>query len=159
MTLDVRGVAFGYPGRRVGADVSFTLEAGEVFCLLGPNGSGKTTLFRTILRLLEPLAGEILADGRSTGDWSRRDLARFFGYVPQAQPGAFPFTIRDMVLMGRTAHLGAFAVPARRDHEIAEEALRLLGITHLADHLYPTSAEASASSRWWRAPWPRRRAS
>jgi len=135
--LDVRGLAFGYPGRRVGHDVTFSLAPGEVFCLLGPNGSGKTTLFKTILRLLTPLGGEVIADGRSTRHWSRATLARFFGYVPQAHDAAFPFTVREMVLMGRTAHLAAFAMPTAQDHRIADEALDLLGIAHLAGHRYP----------------------
>src|SRR5262245_29333066 len=70
--LDVHALAFGYHGRRVGHDVTFSLAAGEVFCLLGPNGSGKTTLFKTILRLLAPLGGDVVADGRSTRRWSRQ---------------------------------------------------------------------------------------
>src|SRR5262249_36176123 len=120
-----------------GRDVSFSLEAGDVLCLLGPNGSGKTTLFKTILRLLTPLDGEVVAEGRSTRGWSRRALARFFGYVPQAHEGTFPFTLRGMVLMGRTAHLGSFASPSSDDREVADDALRLLGIAHLADNPYP----------------------
>jgi iron complex transport system ATP-binding protein len=134
--LEVDDLAFGYPGRFVGRDVSFRLAAGEVFCLLGPNGGGKTTLFRTILRLLEPLGGSIAVEGRSTRGWSRRELARVFGYVPQAQDGGFPFTVLDIVLMGRTGHLGAFEAPGRRDRAIAEEALDILGMGPLAGRPY-----------------------
>ena len=137
MILDVRDLAFGYHGKDVGRGVSFSLAAGEVFCLLGPNGSGKTTFFKTILRLLAPLGGDVAVDGRSVRDRSRRELARVFGYVPQAQEGRFPFTVHDMVLMGRTAHVGAFGVPTQRDRAAADDALRLLGITHLASALYP----------------------
>jgi iron complex transport system ATP-binding protein len=88
--LKVERLTFGYPGRVVGRDVSFAMAAGEVLCLLGPNGSGKTTLFRTLLRLLEPHDGAVLVDGASIADWPRRQLARVFGYVPQAQTGTFP---------------------------------------------------------------------
>ncbi|HEY7140472.1 MAG TPA: ABC transporter ATP-binding protein [Methylomirabilota bacterium] len=135
MRLEVDGLAFGYPGALVGRDVSFGLQGGEVLCLLGPNGSGKTTLFKTVLRLLEPRAGTVTVDGESIARWSLRRLARSFGYVPQA--GAlFPFTLREVVLMGRTAHVGLFATPSRRDREIAEESLAALEIGHLAERLY-----------------------
>jgi len=135
--LKVERLAFGYPGRVVGRDVSFGLAAGQVLCLLGPNGSGKTTLFRTLLRLLEPHDGVVFVDGASIAGWARRRIARVFGYVPQAQPGTFPFTAREMVLMGRTAHVGLFASPSVRDQRQAEAALDSLGIGHLADRPYP----------------------
>jgi iron complex transport system ATP-binding protein len=136
MRLKVDNLAFGYRGRPVGSDVSFALESGEVLCLLGPNGAGKTTLFKTILRLLVPLGGTIMIDAEAIERWSRRKLARAFGYVPQAQLGLFPFTVRDVVLMGRTAHIDLFATPSVQDQEVAEQMLDLLGIAHLAEHPY-----------------------
>ena len=135
--LRVEGLAFGFPGRVVGRNVSFGLDAGRVLCLLGPNGSGKTTLFRTLLRLLEPHAGRVLVDGVSIAEWPRRQMARVFGYVPQAQLGTFPFTAREVVLMGRTAHVGLFASPTADDRRQADAALEALGIAHLADRPYP----------------------
>src|SRR5262249_26141385 len=67
---------------------------------------------------------------------SRPRLARVFGYVPQAQLGVFPFTVREVVLMGRTAHVGPFAMPSRADRAVAEETLALLGIAHLGESAY-----------------------
>ena len=113
MRLEVTDLAFGYHGAPVGRDVSFRLGSGEVLCLLGPNGSGKTTLFRTVLGLLPRLGGAVHVDGEPTAHWRRPRLARAFGYVPQAQLGLFPFTLREVVLMGRTAHVGPFATPSR----------------------------------------------
>jgi ABC-type cobalamin/Fe3+-siderophores transport system ATPase subunit len=136
MRLEVERLAFGYPGRPVGADVSFALEPGEVLCWLGPNGGGKTTLLRTILRLLEPRGGAVRVGGESVARWSRTRLARVFGYVPQAQAGIFPFTVRQVVLMGRTAHLGLFASPSEHDRAVADETLAALGIDTLADRAY-----------------------
>jgi ABC-type cobalamin/Fe3+-siderophores transport system ATPase subunit len=136
MRLDVQELAFGYPGKEVGRGVSFDLVGGEVLCLLGPNGGGKTTLFKTILRLLAPRQGRVAVDGEPVAGWSRGRLARVFGYVPQAQLGVFPFTVAEIVLMGRTAHIGPFATPSRGDRAIAEEMLAVLGIGHLAARPY-----------------------
>ena len=136
MRLAVENLAFGYPGKPVGEGVSFTVKPGEVLCLLGPNGGGKTTLFKTVLSLLAPRAGSVRVDGESVAGWGRPRLARTFGYVPQAQLTGFPFTVREVVLMGRTAHIGPFAVPSRADHEAAAAALATLGVAHLADREY-----------------------
>jgi iron complex transport system ATP-binding protein len=136
MQLSVENLAFGYRDKTVGSKVSFTLDAGEVLCLLGPNGAGKTTLFKTILGLLAPLDGAVRADGAPIHRWSRQELARLFGYVPQAQPGFFPFTVSEVVLMGRTARIGLFQSPSATDLKVADELLGLLGIHALADRPY-----------------------
>jgi len=130
--LAVADLAFGYPGRAVGERVSFALEAGEVLCLLGPNGGGKTTLFKTILGLIPALGGSVAVDGENVAPWSARRRARVFGYVPQSGGGQFPFTVREIVLMGRNAHHGAFAAPTAGERDAAEAALETLGLAHLA---------------------------
>jgi iron complex transport system ATP-binding protein len=131
--LEARDLAFGFPGRTVGRGVSFSLGEGDVMCVLGPNGGGKTTLFRTLLGLLDPHAGAIALDGIPVASLSRTAIARRIGYVPQGHSGYFAFAMRDFVLMGRTAHMGAFAAPSRRDREVAQRALESLGLAHLAE--------------------------
>jgi iron complex transport system ATP-binding protein len=131
--LDVESLAFGFPGRTIGRDVSFSLGAGEVMCVLGPNGGGKTTLFRTVLGLLASHGGKILLEEKSIETLSRTEIARLIGYVPQGHSGYFAYTVRDFVLMGRTAHLGIFSSPSKKDHDVAGRALASLGMAHLAD--------------------------
>ncbi len=70
MKLDLDEVTVGYKGVPVLNDVSFSLNAGEVLCILGPNGSGKTTLFKTIMKLKQPITGIIFIDGRDISSWS-----------------------------------------------------------------------------------------
>ena len=131
--LRIDNLAFGFPGRTVGRDVSFALADGEILCVLGPNGSGKTTLFRTLLGLLAPHGGSIALDGSALETLSREAIARRIGYVPQAHAGYFAYSVREMVLMGRTAHLGAFGAPGRRDRAQAQAALETLGVEALAE--------------------------
>ena len=120
-------------GRTIGRDVGFSLKAGEVMCVLGPNGGGKTTLFRALLGLLRVHGGEVILEGRPLASLSRADIARRVGYVPQGHAGYFAYTVLEVVLMGRTAHLGAFATPGERDRRVAARALESLGIAHLAE--------------------------
>lgn len=136
IVLELRDLAVGYPGREVGAGISFAVRAGEVLCLLGPNGSGKTTLFRTLLGLLPPRAGEIRVIDEPIKAWSRAAFARKVAYVPQAHAGVFPFTVEDIVLMGRSARLERFATPSRRDRELAGHCLASLGVAHLRMRTY-----------------------
>jgi len=133
--LAVESLAFGFPGRTVGREVSFSLEAGEVMCVLGPNGGGKTTLFRTVLGLLPKHHGVIRLQDQEIDNLSRSEIARRIGYVPQGHVGYFAFTVREFVLMGRSAHLGLFSVPGRKDKKISERSLESLDIAHLADKL------------------------
>jgi iron complex transport system ATP-binding protein len=136
MTLEARGLAFGFAGRRVGLVPELTLRSGEVTCVLGPNGAGKTTLFRTLLGLIPALGGSVTLDGRELAAMDRAEVARRVAFVPQAAPLVFEFTLQEMVEMGRVAHLAAFARPSRRDTEVAHEALERLGLAALAQRSF-----------------------
>ena len=111
MLLHVRDLAFGYGGRIVGSGVSFDLAAGEVLCLIGPNGGGKTTLFKTLLGLLPARGGRIVLGGTDLSRLSRSAIARMVAAVPQAHAAFFPFTVREVVVMGRASRIGPFAAP------------------------------------------------
>ncbi|MFV0368178.1 MAG: ATP-binding cassette domain-containing protein, partial [Hyphomicrobiaceae bacterium] len=104
--ISAQDLGFGYPGKPVGRGVDLAVKAGEVVCLLGPNGSGKTTLFKTLLGLLPPQEGTVSIEGAPIVHLSRPKIARLVAYVPQAHAAQFPYRVIDMVVMGRTAHLG-----------------------------------------------------
>ncbi|SEO03055.1 iron complex transport system ATP-binding protein [Paenibacillus sophorae] len=134
--LEVENLSCGYGSQPIVKEVSFSVRSGEIMCLLGPNGAGKTTLFKTLLSFLKPLGGTVKIKGQSTEGWSRQMLARAVGYVPQAHGAPFPFSVFDVVTMGRTAHLGLFAAPSSKDRSIADQALQMLQITALRDRIY-----------------------
>lgn len=130
--LEATDLSVGYPGRVVGAGLSLSLQGGEVLALLGPNGCGKTTLLKTLLGLLPALGGAVRLQDKALAAWPLAERARVLAYVPQGQASTFGFTALEMVLMGRTAHLGLIARPGAKDRAVAHEALQRLGIAHLA---------------------------
>ena len=136
MKLEVKDECCGYDGISILKNISFTVESGDVFCLLGPNGSGKTTLFRAILGFLKLQGGEILLNGENISNIDRNNFAKIIGYVPQAHTPSFSYKVIDVVLMGRSPHIGRFSSPKRIDIQIAEECLSKLGIEHLRDRIY-----------------------
>jgi iron complex transport system ATP-binding protein len=126
-------VAVSLAGRPVLCGVDFELREGEVMVLAGRNGAGKTTLLRIATRILAPDAGEVRIDGRSLASHGRRELARVVALVPQETSVPFPFSVAEVVLMGRAPHLGLLGFESKRDLGIARAAMERLGIDHLAD--------------------------
>jgi len=86
---------------------------------------------------LPPQHGSVMIEGRDTRSLARDAIARQISYVPQAHGAFFPYTVRETVLMGRTAHLGLFSAPSARDHTATAAAIERMGISHLADAIYP----------------------
>ena len=137
MKLELRNVACGYDREHpVLTGVNFTVETGEICCLLGPNGVGKTTLFKTILSLLKPLEGSVLFDGENTASWPARTLARNMAYVSQFHTPPFPYRVRDVVLLGRVSSAGYFGKVSEMDYSITEAAMRDMGLTSLRERPY-----------------------
>jgi iron complex transport system ATP-binding protein len=135
--LQVQGLRFAHPGRPpLLQDLSFELRAGTALCLLGPNGCGKTTLLRCILGLEKLAAGRVLMDGKDISTMNPSQRAKHMAYVPQVSAGAFPFTVFDVVLMGRSAHLRFMADPDEHDRSAARDALARLDILPLQARLY-----------------------
>jgi iron complex transport system ATP-binding protein len=134
--LQVDGLVCGYHRQEVVHSASFGVEQGEFVCLIGANGCGKTTLLKTILCLLAPLGGQVRLRGRSAFSMSEKELARCFAYIPQAHRPPFPFTVADVVIMGRTPYINRLAHVSDTDKTVAFESMELLGITHLASRSY-----------------------
>jgi len=130
--VDVRGARHAY-GRRVAVDgVSFTAREGEFVGLLGPNGAGKSTLIRLVAGLLAPSAGTVRLGGFDPHAAPRRLVARVCALVPQEPRLDWPFTVRDVVMMGRSAHQGLLGIAGRDDLGAVEGALTACDLQHVA---------------------------
>jgi len=135
MTLSVENLSFRYPDVPVLRNIAFDLPSGDFLSLLGPNGSGKSTLLRLLDRILLPESGTITLDGRPLSEFSRRELAKRVAYVPQDTLWVFPYTVLEVVLMGRSPYIGRSGFENEQDLEIARETMRLTDIAHLANKL------------------------
>lgn len=122
----------GYPGREVLHDVSLTVTPGESVALLGHNGSGKTTLLRVLAGQLAPAAGRVLLQGGEPASLPPRERARRIAVVPQRAEFFPSQSVRDMVLLGRYAHLGWWGVYTAHDYDVADQALQSAGARELA---------------------------
>jgi iron complex transport system ATP-binding protein len=136
--VELRSVDFAYPRAETGrapfaiADLDFAVEAGSIFGVVGPNASGKTTLIRLVSRVLTPARGRILLDGRDLADLRREDVARAVAVVPQDVPTRFPYTVRELALMGRFPHGPRRYFESREDRREAERAMEAAGVLPLA---------------------------
>jgi cobalamin transport system ATP-binding protein len=130
-----QNISFAYADAPTLTDVSLALAPHCRRALIGPNGSGKTTLLKLLAGILTPTQGAVEWQGRDIRKLTRREMARRIALVPQELNVAFGFTVREMVLLGRTPHLRAFAGPTRRDHKVVEDTLELTETSGLADRL------------------------
>lgn len=136
MGIEVKNLSFSYGDREVLHNISFSVKKGEFLSILGSNGVGKSTLFRCVLGLLRSYHGQILVEGEGTGNLSVKEIAKKIAYIPQNSAPAFNYSVFDIVLMGTTSGLRAFAVPGAREKERAMWALEKTGISHLASRCF-----------------------
>jgi len=135
--IEVCDLRFSYEGKPVLKGIGFCADAGEVVAVLGPNGVGKTTLFSCLLGFRNKIfTGEIRICGEDVKQTPPALLAQRIAYVPQLHSPTFNYSVRDMVLMGTTVHLGRFAQPGDEQRARADAALEQVGITELAGRGY-----------------------
>jgi len=130
LKLIINKLSFNYNSIAALKDIDLEVDLAEVLSIVGPNGSGKTTLLRCIDRVLKPNQGAVLIDGRDVANIRLGELSKIVGYVPQTSTSTFPFTVFDLVLMGRRPYI-RWSV-SERDREIVAEILEFLGISELA---------------------------
>jgi len=134
--LKVENIHFGYNGTPVLDDISFQVEEGQLCGLFGPNGCGKTTLFKCCLNFLKFNKGNVIMNGDNIKNKNVESMAKVVAYVPQEHRPSFPYLVKEVVLMGRTPHLGGVFSICYEDKKKVIDALKLLGIIDLANRPY-----------------------
>ncbi len=131
--LQFEDVALELGDRRILEGVNLEVPEGAVVVLAGRNGAGKTTLLRIASRVLRPDAGQVRVSGVAVETFSRRALAKEIAVVPQEATLSFPFRAIEVVLMGRSPHLGALGFETRADIELAHQMMARVGVEQFAD--------------------------
>jgi iron complex transport system ATP-binding protein len=134
--LSLLNVSCGYDKEDVVKNISLQIQAGEVVSILGPNGVGKTTLFLTILGILQTRSGKIEILEKDISRLSYRNKARLIGYVPQEHKPSFPYSVFDVIQMGRTPYRNPFSFSSGSDEMILKEIMTSLRINHLRSRKY-----------------------
>jgi iron complex transport system ATP-binding protein len=136
--LTAQGVSYRRDGHMILSGANLSVQPGELMGLIGPNGAGKTTLLKVIGGLWSGAKGEITLLDRPLARYSARDVARIVAQVPQITALDFPFSVQQVVLMGRNPHLSRFELETERDRRIAEQAMKRTKTLDLAERLIGT---------------------
>ncbi|KOP79668.1 iron ABC transporter ATPase [Bacillus sp. FJAT-21945] len=133
--LSVQQLTGGYSVDSVLKNVSFELEQGELFGILGPNGSGKTTLLKMLSGILPFSEGTILLKGIPIKEYTAKELAKVVAVLPQHTSQSFSYTVKETVSLGRYAHQkGWFQTWSADDERIVRQVMEQTGVAHFEDH-------------------------
>lgn len=135
MLFDLQHIAYRHGDKAVVDDVSISLAPGRFYGLIGPNGCGKTTLLDLLIRHRAPAAGTIDFQGKPLAQWSKKHLAKQIALVPQDFYINFPFSVAEVVMMGRYPHIPRFSAPSDADRKIVAEIMDRTAVTSFKNRL------------------------
>lgn len=137
MIIEVKDLSFAYEGApAILHDVSFSVDNGQIICILGPNGIGKTTLLNCLANLAAPTKGKILLNGKDMRSLSPGEVAMNVGFVPQFIIPSFDYEVLDYVVTGCAPIIGTFKRPTQEHYKIAQQSLEQMEIAHLSQKYY-----------------------
>ncbi len=148
LPIMVEGVGYRYTEPWVLREVSFQVEPREMLGIIGPNGSGKTTLLRILDGIIPPREGRVLIEGKDIRRIKRKELARLVAVVPQENSPIFPFRAVELVLMGRTPHLGRLEFEGAKDMEIVREAMEMTDTWQFARRMIQSLSGGERQRVW-----------
>lgn len=135
VTMKISELCVELQDRPILEKLSLTVQSG-ILAILGPNGCGKTTLLRTLTGELKPASGDITLDGQNLAHMKAGEIARKLALVSQEHHPVFAYSVRDVVLMGRTPYIRPWSLPTAADRDIARQAMHKVGILHLQERAY-----------------------
>lgn len=131
--LEVSHIVSGYDKKVIINGIDITIPSNKISVIIGANACGKSTLLKTLARLIKPVSGEILLDGKKLTDVAPKQLARVLGLLPQSPVVPEGITVADLVGRGRFPYQSFFKGLGKEDYRAVEEALEIMGITELAN--------------------------
>lgn len=134
--ITIKNLHFAYSKKKILNGIDFNINRGEVVSLLGPNGCGKSTLIRLMLKLINTDSGDILLNQKDIKNYSHKEIASHVAYIPQYHSVPFNYSVLEMVMMGRVSKLGLFAMPSKKDYDIAYESMYKIGIENLSNQAF-----------------------
>jgi iron complex transport system ATP-binding protein len=136
--IKIRNLTFSYKNEKILKNISFSVSKGDFLVILGPNGSGKSTLLKCVNYLLKNFEGEILIENTDIRRINRKKLAKLMAFLPQETNSNFPFSVFEMIIMGRNPHLNGLKTPSSSDEEKVLNALKTLNIERLKNKRFDT---------------------
>ena len=144
-TIVIRNLSTGYKGKKhvkvIAREVNATICSGELTCLLGANGAGKSTLLKTLSAFLHPLGGEIWIQGKLLADYSDKELSTVIGVVLTEKCQLRNMTVNELIGMGRSPYTGFWGTLTRKDKQIVNDAIALVGIEGLKERMVHTLSD------------------
>lgn len=134
MKLEVKNLTTGYGDTKIIEHLNLTIPEGKITALIGANGCGKSTLLKTICRIISPMEGDILLDGKRVDAYDSRELAKRMAILPQNPSAPGELTVRELVMYGRAPHQGSlFARSTKEDKDMVEWALKETDLLEYAE--------------------------
>jgi len=128
--IRVENLSFSYGNKKIFEDISFNVEKGKFFGIIGENGAGKSTLLKLLSKILTNYKGKILIDKKDIKFYSIKEIAKIIAFVGQGESYSsnYPFTVSEIVMLGRIPHLSRFQKEGKKDKEIVNRAMELTGV-------------------------------
>jgi iron complex transport system ATP-binding protein len=146
--LTARGLDLGYDDKVVVTDLDLTISMGHVTSIVGPNGCGKSTTLRALSRLLKPLAGSVVLDGKAIVEYHTKEVARRLGMLPQGPSTPEGLTVEGLVWHGRYPHQGFLGSRSEDDAAAVEWALAQTHLEEFGDRLMDSLSGGERQRAW-----------
>ncbi len=133
LIMETKELSAGYDQTKIIDDLELMIPSNKISVIIGANGCGKSTLLKALSRLIKPSSGDVILDGKKISEYSSTKLAQLLGLLPQAPIVPEGITVADLVARGRFPYRKFMKNMTKEDYNAVEEALEIMGITHLAN--------------------------